>query len=300
MSEPVGKTLLFLLKETDPGTTPFGVIDRFQPGGRYALNRTEWRGKEPRSCAVTNWHGAMRYFGDKQQMAWDLEVSYRPKGFISYVANTRYDGWTAMLLNRETDPPAYVPREVYGDIEFNDIDFGEFVSETDVEQVKHTTAESLKGELMGSGRFSAGLRSSFMAPHRSRPHKKLILTNSPTGVGIDGFGTHILNINNSTPNLQLVIMDQIVGLMCEFLEGKAALNTMGNDSVVNVRLIDALVDCTPNERNEPSRFNILDSYIPPDFMVDLAKRLMSIYAVEISVVDDEKCSLVIRREENSN
>ena len=30
------------------------VWDKFMPGGRYASNRTEWRGKEPRSCAVTD------------------------------------------------------------------------------------------------------------------------------------------------------------------------------------------------------------------------------------------------------
>jgi hypothetical protein len=297
MTGTIGKILRFVLKVKGGGPDAFHVFDRFNPGGRFVLNRTEWRGKEPRSCAVTSAQGGGDPGGDKNTMVWKLEVSYRPKGFISYVANTRYDGWTAMVLNRDADPPTYVPREVFGDIEFNDLDFGEFIDETEVEQIKHTTNESIRQELMAGGGFSMGLLGSFMAPHRSRPHKKLILTNSPTGIFVDGFGTHIININNATPNLQLVIMEQLTGLMCEFLEGKAALNSMGNDRVALVKLSDALVDCTPNEKDQPSRFNVLDSYTPADFMEDLAKRLMSVYAVEISVVDDEKCSLVIRREE---
>lgn len=30
------------------------LADRFTRGGHCVLNRTEWRGKEPRSCAVTS------------------------------------------------------------------------------------------------------------------------------------------------------------------------------------------------------------------------------------------------------
>ena len=150
---------------------------------------------------------------------------------------------------------------------------------------------------MESGTFSSSVYGAFIAPHRSRPPKKIILSNSPTGVLVDGFGTHIININNATPNLQQVLMEQLANLMCEFIEGKAGLNCMENDRLTFVELSDSLVDCTPNEQGMASLFHILHEHTPPTFLEDLARRLMSTYAITVSVVDGDKGGLVLRRED---
>ena len=36
-------------------------------------------------------------------MVYDVEVSYRPKGCITFTGGTKYDGWTAVVLNRAPD-----------------------------------------------------------------------------------------------------------------------------------------------------------------------------------------------------
>jgi len=272
------------------------LFARFMPGGRYVLNRTEWRGKEPRSCAVTSMKSRPHSAGDKGPVICDIEVSYRPKGYISYVGNTRYDGWTAMVPDPSTGPSAYVPREVYDDVEFNDMDFGEFVGESDIEGIKHVTRDTVMKEIVDSGKFSVSVHGSFIAPHRSRPLTKIILSSAPTSQGFDRFGTQVLNINNSTPNLEQVLMDKLTALMCEFIEGKVSIANAGNDDMAFVELSDSLVDCAPNEDGLDSFFDILHLQTPAGFLEDLAKRLVSIYAVEVAVVDGEKGGLVLRRE----
>jgi len=197
------------------------------------LNRTEWMGKEPRSCAVTSVKSRSRAAGDPSPIVFDIEVSYRPKGQISYVGSTRYDGWTAMIPDETTDPPSYLRQEVYDDVEFNDLEFGEFIGETGEDGVKHVTAETVMNEIMTSGKFSASVHRSFMAPRRSRPYKKIVLSGSPSGEFIDGFGTHIVNINNTTPNLEQLLTDSLIGLMCEFVEGKASIKSIGIGSITH-------------------------------------------------------------------
>jgi hypothetical protein len=295
----LSKRLCFELKMGGEMVAIGDIFQRFMPSGQTVLNRTEWRGKEPRSCAVTSINTPPRSTGSAGPTVIQIEVTYRPKGYISYTGYTRYDGWTATVLDRTSDPPTYVSREVYEDVEFNNLDFGQFVGELDVEGVKHVTADAVMKEVMGSGSLSVGITGSlisFIAPHRSRPQKKIILSGNPTGEFVDGFGTHILNINNSTPNLELVLMDTLTQLMCEFIEGKASIKTLGNDDIAFVELSDSLVDCAPNEDGLDSLFDILHLQTPADFLEELAKRLMSVYLVEAAVVDGEKSGLVLRRE----
>lgn len=290
------KRLCFVLKMTGGMEIMRRIGERFLPGGRHVLNRTAWMGKEPRSCAVTSIKTRPHSVGDPGPVVIDIEVTYRPKGCISYTGQTRYDGWTAMVLDRSTDPPMYVPREVYEDVEFNELDFGDFIEEFDVEEVKHITADAVMKEIMDSGRFSSSIHGSFIAPHRSRPHKKIVLSSAPTGQVVDGFGTHILNVDNSAPNLEQVLTDKLTELMCEFIEGKASIANTGNDDLTFVELSDSLVDCAPNEDGLDSLFNILHLQTPAGFLEDLAKRLMSVYAIDVAVVDGEKGGLVLRRE----
>ena len=285
----MSKRLCFVLKSSEG---MFKVMARFNPNGKSVLNRTEWMGKEPRSCAVTLVKSRPHSAGDKSPATFDIEVSYRPKGYISYNGNVRYDGWTLMVLDQEADPPAYVPHEVYEDIEFNDLDFGEFDGEFDVQAVEHLTVDAAMKEIMES----SSVQGSFIAPHRSRPLKKIVLSSNPTGVQRDGFGTLISNINNKTPNLEQFLMEEIGNLMCEFIEGRVMIDCMENDNLTFVEISKSLVDCAPNEDGLDSFFDILHLHTPTDFLEDLAKRLMSVYAIQVAVVDGEKGGLMLRRE----
>ena len=69
---------------------------------------------------------------------------------------------------------------------------------------------------------------------------------------------------------------------------------MSNDQLVFVELNDALVDCTPNEQGEESRFNCLREYVPDAFFEDLAKRLMATYEIEVSIVDGPEAGLLLK------
>lgn len=308
----MSKVLRFNMKvENASPQTIFGILGRFHPNGEWALNRTEWMGKEPRSCAVT------RVFSDSvaigERMRCHIEVTYRPKGYISYTGNTKYDGWTAMILDRASDgtlldgkgqplkdgaSPVYLPKEVYSDMEYNDLDFGEFIEEVEVDPVLHTTydrvLQALTDSLHNGISLHGGLTSQFIAPHRMRPLKQIILSNSPTFQAVDGFGTHIYNVPLSTTHLEQALMDKVTDLMCEFIEGKASIKNHSNAEMTFVELSDALVDCEPNEIGMESWFDVLQYYTPIGFLEDLAKRLMAKYAVTVEVVDGKECGLVLR------
>jgi hypothetical protein len=285
------------------------VMSRFHPQGQTVLNRTTWRGKEPRTCGVTALKGRPRFSDSKEPIVFDVQVSYRPKGCITYVGNTRYDGWTAMVLDRAKDgtlldghgqplpkgqPPVYLPYELYKDVEFNDIDFGEYKGEEVVEGLKRLQFADIMKEFERSTSFNSGIYSNFISAHRQRPSVKIILTNEPYGTGTDGFGTRIININVSTPQLQTVIVEQLDELVTGFMEGRYSIPSISNTEFVFVRLDDILVDCTPNEQGKDSRFKVLNEYVPETYLEDLAKRLMSTYLVEASIVEGEHSGLVLR------
>src|SRR4051794_39625256 len=93
-AETVGRRLLH---------NPITVMSRFHPQGKRVLNRTECRGKEPRSCGVVNIQGRAHTVGSHEPFVFDIEVGYRPKGCITYTGGTKYDGWTALVLDRAQD-----------------------------------------------------------------------------------------------------------------------------------------------------------------------------------------------------
>jgi hypothetical protein len=283
------------------------MISRFHPNGKTLLNRTEWRGKEPRSCAVTKVESRPHVAGNTESLVFEIEVSYRPKGFITYLGDTRYDGWTAMLLNRDQDgtllddggnplsegePPIHVPYEVCEDVDFNDIDFGEFLREYEVQGIKYVQFDNVMRELMESGSVNT---STFMAPRRQRPYMKIVLSNAPSGTGSDGFGTRIININRSTPRLEQVLMDHLAELVSAFIEGRCSLKTISTHDFVFIELSDALVDCTPNETGKESRFDCLSDYVSGTFFEELAKRLMATYELDVNVVEGKNTGLLLRR-----
>jgi hypothetical protein len=276
---------------------------QFHPGGQRVLNRTEWRGHPPRSCAITRLSGKGTGSGsDIHPFTANIEVTYRPKGYISYTGKTRYDGWTAMVPAepgkrfKDGEQPSYVPREVYQDIEFNELDFGDFVGEVEVEEVKRTTVEVIFEEMKAGGSMSSSVNATFLAAHRSRPPTTIILTNQPDGEGVDRFGTRIININIKTENLEQVLMERITELMHDFMEGKASITNWCGDNFTFVKLSDVLVDCELNEIGEDSSFNILHHNTPLNFLDDLARQLTALYEVKVEVVTGKDGGLVLRRD----
>jgi hypothetical protein len=213
---PKQSVLRFVLRSADH---PMAVMSRFHPQGKVVLNRTEWRGKGPRSCGVVSIKGRPHAAGSPEPAVFDVEVAYRPKGCVTYTGGTRYDGWAALVLDRES------------------------------------------------------------------------------GTRTDGFGTMIVNVNNSTPQLRQVLLDQVTELMAGFVEGRYSVKNMSNDEFVFAELNDVLVDCTPNEEGKGSRFNCLGEYLPDSYLDELAMRLASTYEVDVSVVEGPRIGLLLRRVE---
>jgi hypothetical protein len=303
MSESKQSVLRFVLKSDG---NPLELMSQFHPKGRTVLNRTEWRGKEARSCGVSSVHMRPYSAGSNEPRVFDVEVSYRPKGCIVYVGNTKYDGWTAMLVDRKPDgtlldgqgntlpdgeAPVYRAFEVYEVVEFNDMDFGEFVGESDVEGIKRVHFDDIFRQTQGK-RFTTA--ATFVAARRHRPMVRIVLSNAPSGTGSDGFGTRIVHINNYTPHLPQVIADALVEVLNGFIEGRYSMSGLSTDDFVFIQLNDALVDCTPNELGKGSRFNCLQEYLPEAFLGEQARRLMATYAVDVSVVDGPKFGLLLK------
>jgi hypothetical protein len=199
-----------------------------------------------------------------------------------------------MVPNKQNGAIVYTPREVYHDTDFNSLDFGELASETEIEPVKRTTVDDVMQEAIASGKFSTSVSGSFVAQHRQRPLTKIIFSNAPDGEGIDGFHTRILNISNSNADPEQELMNKLHQLICDFIEGKASVKNIGNENFAFVDLTDSVVDCTGNEYGGGSMFEMLRCYTPIGFLEDLALRLMSIYAIDVAVVEGR--GLVLRHE----
>jgi hypothetical protein len=303
------RVLKFRLKARDFNN----VWETFFPEGQTRLNSKEWRGKEPRSCGVVglSGHGS----GGTEESLVYITVAYRPKGYIYFVGDTKYDGWTAMMLDRTRDgtlldgkgtplppgaPPVYLPFEIYKEADYNELDFGDFIEEVEgpgVERRSHDAVITQFQRQMSEGEgINSTINSDFMAPKRHRPHTMIILTTDPSGEGPGGFGDKVINININSPYLQQEVRDQIERLMTEFLEGRISLATTSNSKMVFVDLSGAIVDCSPNERGEESRFHILHEFVSTDYLEELAKRLMANYRITVAVVEGRHSGLLLTKE----
>jgi len=273
------------------------------------LNRTTWRGKEPRSCGVIAVKGRSHAAGSHEPVVVDITIEYRPPGCITYLGNTKYDGWTAFLLDKAPDGtlldgngkplaegqlPVYRAVEVHGDMEFNDLDFGNFVGESEANGISHVSVDDVMDQVSKARSVHASIKTTFIAARRNRPLVKLVLSNSPSGVSADGFGTRIVNISNFTPRLHNAILDQLMDVVTGVFEGRYSIKNLATDSFIFLELSDVLVDCTPNERGQDSRFHCLHEYVPPNYLEDLAKRLQSTYEVDVTVVDGPTGGLLVR------
>ncbi|WP_254511423.1 hypothetical protein [Anatilimnocola floriformis] len=280
------------------------IWTRFFPNGRYVLNRAEWKGKEPRSCAVTRVSSQSKQVVDGKPMIVEIEVTYRPKGEINFVGKTRYDGWQAMVPSRtksgefadaEGKPlpdgasPIFLPKDVYDDVEYNDLDFGELVHEHEEGGIQRTTSEAVFEELKASGRIGGV---AFLAARRSRPSRKLLVANAEADTGVDGFGTIVEVVPAATVQLKHVLSQKLTAIMSDFIEGRCTIKNIGNEQMTLAMLSDVLVDCT--SPNGQSRFGVLAEFTEPNFMEDLAKHLMSAYELDVSIVPGEDGGLVLR------
>ncbi|MBX3449126.1 MAG: hypothetical protein KF777_06170 [Planctomycetaceae bacterium] len=284
--------------------------ERFLPGGEPVLNSTVWRGFEARSCGITNLSCPPRSIDDVGPIQVNIEVTYRSPDHVSFVGRTKYIGWNAEVLDRRQDgtlldgfgqplaegqPPVYLQFRMYKDIEFNDLDFGELQTSDLVDEVSHLSEGDVMKELK-NGSFKCAVHSTFVASRRHRPPAKIILSSMETGRCHDGCGTEIRNINNKSEHLQQLVTDALLELMCDFIEGRVSISTASNGSATFVQLSSSLVDCAPNEDGLDSIFDILHLETPRDFLDDLARRLKSLYMIDVSVVDGEKGGLLIRHE----
>lgn len=288
---------------------PFDAFKTFYPKGHHVLNRTEWRGKEPRSCAVTGLHSGTN---DKGLAICDVEVSYRPKGYITFVGETKYDGWTAMMLDKQKDgtlldghgkpllpgqPPVYLPFEVYEDAEFNDMNFGEFVDEVEVGGIKHISQEELMQQVNDSQTFNATMKSGFVAPRRSRPQAKIIVSEmqlGPTGGRSD---MRTLYVDKTAPHFKQNLFDRLYEVASGFVEGRYSLKTLITDDIEFVEFSDSIMELkvTPGEPQAESVFDVFSSYVSADDMEEIAKRLMAVYEVEVTVVDGNEGGFLVKR-----
>lgn len=304
----VSQRLRFVLHSTGGCKAVREIESHFRPHNQTLLNRTRWRGKEPRSCAVTSFKPRLQSSSDGP-VSVDIEVTHRPQGDISYHDTTKFDGWTELVLNRspdgilldrngqplkDGDRPVEIPHEVFEDVEFNDLDFGELVQELDIQEVKFVTLDEVIDEITSSGLWNVQSCGEIVAPHRKRSFKRIVLSNSPTEQSVNEFGIQTLNINTSTPHLEHVLMEQIFQLIREFLEGTLSLKNYGNKEVTYVEFADSVVHCEPNDHRFSSWMDTLHWYTPQSFLEDLAKRLMAVFSIEVAVIDGKKGGLVLR------
>jgi hypothetical protein len=122
-----------------------------------------------------------------------------------------------------------------------------------------------------------------------------VLSNNASGVAYDGFGTHIINIQKSTPQLRRVILDHVGEVVAGFVEGRYSIKNMSNEELVFVEMDDLVVDCAPSPGEETTRFNRLREYLPDTYLDELAMRLMATYEVYVLVVDGPTIGLTLRR-----
>lgn len=309
------KILTFKIQMPNSMTEIRNLLGRYHVDGRRAVNATQWRGKEPRSCAVTRIRSKPHVTTDTNPVEVEIEVTYRTAEHVSYVGKTRYQGWTAMVLDRGKSgelldgkgqlleagkPPVFLPVEVCPDLEFGDLEFGTLVSEVDLPTIARISHADVFKEIHASGRFDETGSSSFVAARRQRPTKKIILSNATTGDGQGDFNTTVRNISLNTPNFEFVLAEELATLMCEFLDGQVSITSHLVGNKIFVDLSDSLVDCEPNETGNPSEFDVLWANTSGTFMSDLAARLMSQYRITADVVTNDIGSaegLLIGRED---
>jgi hypothetical protein len=75
-----------------------------------------------------------------------------------------------------------------------------------------------------------------MAPRRQRLFVKIILSYAPSGTRTDGFGTRIISVENFTPHLQQVLLDELTELVSGFIKGRYSFKNRRDDEICSTNL----------------------------------------------------------------
>jgi hypothetical protein len=290
---------------------PLDPFNMFFPKGQHVLNRSEWRGKEPRSCAVTGLRsGPQSQAGEKT--TFEVEVSYRPKGHITYVGNTKYDGWTMLALDKTKDgtlldgrgkplpddaPPVYLPFEVYEDVEFNDLNFGDFLEEVEVEGIRRVDYQDVLRWCRESTSVSATIRPAFVAARRNRPLAKIVLTEEAWQSGSESVGMRTIFVNKTAPHFRQTLFDQVYEVVAGFIEGRYSLKTLSTEAFEFISLSDSMMELKSKEgdpRRLESVLSVFSTYVTIEDMKELAERLEAVYEVHIAIVEGGEAGLLLK------
>lgn len=284
---------IFRLDETQQPNEPFGVSmfalqDKYQSN---SLNRTAWKGTPPRSCRIMGSKMGPDTGGKVQ-----IEVEYRPIHWVSFSSDTKYVGWTAFVPNRSSDgvfldrdgnplpdgdEPILLQFEVYRDIEFNDLDFGEMIEEIPFENDEEVTFEDVLRKIEASGKFEMGGVKAIAVPHRRRAKSMMQISDEPTGQMSGGFGDTIHNINSQTPHIEQAVAEVLSSLVRGFLEGRNDLTVIKGGDLFMLNLSALL----PGSN--------LPDYLPDGYLQDLARYVSDRYMLTAKVVTGESYGLLL-------
>lgn len=296
---PTKKLLNFRLK----GTHFVEVYERLMPRRETLLNSTSWRGLQPRTCGVTG----IRQVGSPGEVV--VTVEYRPPGCITYVGSTRYDGWTPMLRNQTRDgcllsedgtplpddgrPPVHVRPEVYPEVDFNEIDFGEYVNEVDDDTVTAITSSDWMSRLASVQRQVSFGPSNVMFPRRCRREGRVLVVEG-TGVRRNRYAhLEVITVGVDTPYVEVALQDAVTELVLDVLGGKLSLRQDTVDGQMFLDLCTIMQDHTCLDAEGAPDYTVYARYVPGSYPFELAARLVEEFPVKVQVVVGQRPGLVI-------
>ncbi|MEZ6136985.1 MAG: hypothetical protein R3C53_18985 [Pirellulaceae bacterium] len=192
------------------------------------------------------------------------------------------------------EEPVLLPFELYDDLEFNNLEFGELIEEIALIEEKDIEFDDIMRRIERSGHFKMDAADAVAVLHRSRPSVMILISENPTSAMRGGFGELIHNINLETPHLKQVVAEQLVELVRGFLEGRYDLPVLQGADIFMLDLTKVLVDTSEKE----SRFECLLEFLPDGFLSELARRVASRYRLQAKVVMGRGQGLLLEFEDN--
>jgi hypothetical protein len=191
--------------------------------------------------------------------------------------------------------PVYLPYELYSDVDFNEMNFGEFVGEFETRGVGRITYNDFMQQVHKWTRSSSS-DSSCVVARRQRPMVRLALTDVPLGTST-GAGTRVIIVKKDVQNLEQLLLDNLMEVMSGFFEGRYSLPILSNDDVAFVQLSKAVIEL--KQGTEPGRldtlFDVFPSYVSVAMLEELAKRLISVYEVDLTIVEGRESGFIVTK-----
>lgn len=295
--------LKFRLRCEDPGD-PMDLFDRYYPDGKTVLNRSTWMQRPPRTCCIRGVSNDWDEPGEPLDAI--IEVEYRSPDFVSYVGETRYEGWDVrMICQRNGIPvgadgepladgaiPIFDDFEVYPDIEFDELQFGELIGETEIRDVESISIENLRTEGFSEKPLRTSSDITFLAARKSRPTGTVTLSDQPSGI-YDQNGFRLFNVDVAAGHLEYTVENAYFQLMCEFLGGLVSLSCLANPDATLVYLSDTFRVATSTARTPDSKGDIFKAYASPTLLVNLGRRLKAQFPINVTVVEGDCFGLLL-------